>query len=94
VAYLWPEAPWEFVARYGQFRSPDEAMEQDQTALGINYLLSANAMAKFAYEFNDGAPGEDADPVPAHGIRQVAPRLGRRQVDRPSTIDMSSNELT
>lgn len=61
AAYLWPDAPWEFVARYGQFRSPDDAMEQDQTALGINYLLSANAIAKFAYELNDGAPGEDAD---------------------------------
>ena len=61
AAYLWPETPWEFVARYGEFRSPDEAMEQDQTALGINYLLSANAIAKFAYELNDGAPGEDAN---------------------------------
>lgn len=61
AAYLWPGTAWEFVARYGEFHAPDAAMEQDQTALGINYLLGPNAIAKAAYELNDGAPGEDTD---------------------------------
>jgi hypothetical protein len=61
AAYLWPDTPLELVARYGQFRSPDAAMEQDQAALGINYRLTASAIAKFGYEFNDGAAGEDTD---------------------------------
>lgn len=61
AAYRWPDMPWEFAMRYGEFRSPDEAMEQDQLMLGVSYLWSSNAIAKFGYEFNDGLTGEDAN---------------------------------
>lgn len=61
AAYRWPDMPWEFAVRYGEFRSPDEAMEQDQVMLGVSYLWSSNAMAKFGYEFNDGLAGEDSN---------------------------------
>jgi hypothetical protein len=56
-AYVFPSRPWELVARYGQFRSPDTAMSADQTALGINYRFSANAIAKVSYEFNSAPRG-------------------------------------
>lgn len=61
AAYRWADMPWEFVVRYGEFRSPNAAMEQDQAMLGITYLWSSNAMAKFGYELNDGAAGEDSN---------------------------------
>ncbi|HKS56493.1 MAG TPA: porin [Steroidobacteraceae bacterium] len=61
TAYRWPDTPWEFAARYGEFRSPDAAMEQDQVMLGVSYLWSSNAMAKFGYEFNNGLAGEDSN---------------------------------
>lgn len=61
AAYRWPDMPWEFAVRYGEFRSPDETMEQDQVMLGVSYLWSSNAMAKFGYEFNDGLAGEDSN---------------------------------
>lgn len=60
ASYRWPETAWEFVVRYGEFSAPDEAMEQEQTAFGVNYLFGPGAMAKFGYELNDGAAGEDA----------------------------------
>lgn len=60
AAYRWPDTSWEFAARYGEFRSPDEAMEQDQVMLGVSYLWSSNAVARFGYEFNDGLAGEDS----------------------------------
>ena len=61
AAYMWPETKWELVARHGQFRAPDEEMELDQTAFGVNYWLSANAVAKAALELNDSAAGSPED---------------------------------
>jgi hypothetical protein len=51
----------EAVARYSDFDSTHADQDQQQWALGLNYLFSANAIAKFAYEFNDGLTGTDTD---------------------------------
>lgn len=59
-AYLLGEK-WEGVVRYTDFQSPHEDDAQEQLAFGMNYLLSPNAMFKFAYEFNNGLAGEAND---------------------------------
>ncbi len=61
AAYAWPETKWELVTRYGQFRAPDEEMELDQAVFGVNYWLTANAVAKTAFEWNDAAAGSPED---------------------------------
>jgi hypothetical protein len=49
---------FELVARYSDFNSNHGDQAQEQWALGINYLLAAQGMVKFAYEINDGLAGE------------------------------------
>ena len=53
-AYRVPNTKWEGVIRYGDFDAPGLLRDQKQTALGINYLVTNNFIAKVSYEFNDG----------------------------------------
>jgi hypothetical protein len=53
-AYRVPNTKWEGVIRYGDFDAPGILRDQKQTALGVNYLVTNNFIAKVSYEFNDG----------------------------------------
>lgn len=55
------QAKWEGVVRYTDFDSPHSDEMQEQWAVGINYLLTPNAIFKVGYEFNDGLNGEETD---------------------------------
>jgi hypothetical protein len=57
VAYRLMPTNWEGVVRYTDYDSPHDSVDQKQWALGGNYLFSPNAMAKIAYNFNDGESG-------------------------------------
>tara|TARA_R110001606_G_C15404705_1_gene654309 strand:- start:38842 stop:40074 length:1233 start_codon:yes stop_codon:yes gene_type:complete len=61
ASYRLMSTSWEGVLRYGDYDSPHSSQDQTQWALGVNYLFSANAMAKFAYNLNDGINGSKAD---------------------------------
>ncbi len=61
AAYRFAPTGWEGVVRYGDYNSPNNINDQKQWALGVNYLFSANAMVKLAYNFNDGEKGSAAD---------------------------------
>lgn len=54
-------AKWEGVLRYSDFDSPHADQIQEQWAVGVNYLLTPNAIFKLGYEFNDGLAGERTD---------------------------------
>ena len=60
-AYKFAQAKWEGVLRYTDYSSPHASKSQKQWAVGLNYLLSPNAMVKLAYEINDGLLGEKTD---------------------------------
>ncbi|MEZ3187060.1 porin [Stutzerimonas chloritidismutans] len=60
-SYRLSQSKWELVARYTDFDSPHDSKDQQQWALGANYLVTNNFIGKFAYEFNDGATGSVAD---------------------------------
>ena len=51
----------EMVARYSDYDSTHADQDQEQWALGLNYLIAPQAMIKFAYEFNHGLAGEPTD---------------------------------
>ncbi len=63
AAYQFAQARWEGVLRYTDFDSPHASQQQEQIALGLNYLIAPSALVKLAYEFNDGLSGtpNDAD---------------------------------
>ena len=61
LAYRLPNTKYEGVIRYTDFDSPNPAVDQKQTAVGINYLFASNFIAKLAYEFNDGETGAVSD---------------------------------
>jgi len=61
TAYKFGDAKWEGVVRYADYDSPHGDETQKQWALGINYLLTPNAIIKLGYEFNDGLAGEKTD---------------------------------
>lgn len=61
TAYKFGDAKWEGVVRYADYDSPHGDETQKQWALGINYLLTPNAIIKLGYEFNDGLAGERTD---------------------------------
>jgi hypothetical protein len=61
AAYRFAPSNWESVLRYGDYDSPHDSVDQKQWALGVNYLFSPNAIAKLAYNFNDGEAGSPAD---------------------------------
>jgi len=60
-AYKFGQAKWEGVLRYTDYSSPHANKSQKQWAMGLNYLLTPNAMVKLGYEFNDGLIGEATD---------------------------------
>jgi len=60
-AYRFWDSPWEAAIRYSDFSSPHPSQEQEQWALGANYLISPNAMIKLAYEFNRGLENSEND---------------------------------
>jgi len=62
-AYKFGRGKWEAVARYGDYSSPHPDQDQEQVAIGLNYLIAPHAIVKLGYEFNDGLSGEltDAD---------------------------------
>lgn len=61
LSYRFAPTAFEGIVRYGDFDSPHSSQDQKQWALGVNYLFAPNAMAKFAYNFNDGENGSVAD---------------------------------
>ncbi len=60
-AYRFAQSKWELVARYTDFDSPHSSQDQQQWALGVNYLITNNFIGKINYEFNDGISGSDVD---------------------------------
>ena len=60
AAYRFSTTKWESVLRYSDYDSPHDSDDQKQWAVGLNYLYSANAMAKLAYDFNNGKNGSAA----------------------------------
>lgn len=60
-AYKFGMAKWEGVLRYTDFSSPRARESQEQWMVGLNYLLTPNAIVKLGYEFNDGIAGEQTD---------------------------------
>jgi len=61
LAYRFLPTKFEGVARYTEFDSPHASRDQEQWAVGVNWLFASNIIGKFAYEFNDGASGETSD---------------------------------
>ncbi|MBL4799425.1 MAG: hypothetical protein JKY50_18635 [Oleispira sp.] len=60
-AYRISQSKWELVTRYTDFDSPHDSKDQQQWAIGTNYLFSNSFIAKVSYEFNDGQTDSDAD---------------------------------
>jgi len=60
-AYKLP-ANFEGVVRYTDYSSPHASQEQEQWAVGLNYLVAPQVIAKIAYELNEGSvPSTDAN---------------------------------
>jgi len=60
-AYRFDHSKWELVARYTDFDSPHNSKDQQQWAIGTNYLFTNSFVSKISYEFNDGQSGNVAD---------------------------------
>lgn len=60
-AYRLPNTKWEGVLRYADYDSPHASIDQKQTAIGVNYLVTNNFIAKLTYESNDGLEGANSD---------------------------------
>ena len=60
-AYRFLSTKWEVVARYTDFDSPHASEDQEQWALGLNYLITSSVIARGAYEFNDSEEGSLAN---------------------------------
>ena len=61
IAYRLPSTRWEGVLRYADYDSPHASVDQKQTAIGVNYLVTNNFIAKLTHELNDGLEGADSD---------------------------------
>ncbi len=61
ASWQFPLTKFETVLRYTDFDSPHASQDQKQWALGLNYLVTNNFIAKSAYEFNDGIEGSVAN---------------------------------
>ncbi len=61
AAYKLRPTRWEGVVRYAEFDSPHDSADQDQWAIGVNYLFSNNFIGKLSYELNDGQQGSTSD---------------------------------
>lgn len=57
-AYRFGAERWETVLRYGDSVSPHGESTFAQTAVGLNYLIRPNALAKLSWEFNDSEHAE------------------------------------
>lgn len=60
-SYRLGQSKYELVARYSEFDSPEDAKDQEQWAVGANYLFTNSFIGKFTYEFNDGETGRLSD---------------------------------
>ena len=61
AAYRFMPTKFEGVVRYSDYNANEDALSKKQWTLGVNYLFAPNAMAKLAYNFNDGESGTPAD---------------------------------
>jgi len=61
AAWRFPLTKFEAVLRYTDFDSPHASHDQQQWALGLNYLITNSFIVKGAYEFNDGVEGSMAN---------------------------------
>jgi len=61
ASYRRGQSKFEYVTRFSDFDSPHNSRDQEQWALGINYLFTNNAIFKLTYEINDGEKDSDAD---------------------------------
>jgi hypothetical protein len=61
AAYRFMPTKFEGVIRYSDYDANLDESDQKQWALGVNYLFTPSAMAKLAYNFNDGESGSPAD---------------------------------
>ena len=61
ATYRFERSNWELVARYTDFDSPHGSQDQQQWALGTNYLITSSFIGKLSYEFNDGLADSDTD---------------------------------
>lgn len=61
IAYRLPNTKWEGVLRYTDYDSPHASVDQKQIAIGVNYLITNNFIAKLTHELNDGQGGADSD---------------------------------
>ena len=61
LAYRLPNTKWEGVLRYTDYDSPHASVDQKQTAIGVNYLVTNNFIVKLTHELNDGQENADSD---------------------------------
>jgi len=53
VTYKIPSSKFEAVVRYADFDTPHASADVQQTAVGLNYLITNNFIAKLGFESND-----------------------------------------
>ncbi len=62
ASYQFAPSKWEAVLRYGEYDTPHDGQDRNQSAVGVNYLFASNVVAKLDYEFNENPnPGFDAE---------------------------------
>jgi len=61
ASYRIPGTRLEGVIRYTDFDAPSVSKDQQQWAIGLNYLFASNIVAKIAFESNEGQTGSVAD---------------------------------
>ncbi|MFT7533657.1 MAG: hypothetical protein ACI9FD_004698 [Gammaproteobacteria bacterium] len=61
ASYAFPQTKWETALRYTDFDSPHSSEDQQQWAIGFNYLFASSVIGKLTYELNDGQVGSKAD---------------------------------
>ena len=61
ASYRQAQSKFEYVTRFTDFDSPHSSRDQEQWALGVNYLLTNSTIFKATYELNDGERDSEAD---------------------------------
>jgi len=61
ASYRWLPTKFESVIRYSDFNTSHADQNQEQWAVGLNYLFAPNVIAKLAYEFNSGLKNTPTD---------------------------------
>ncbi len=61
ASYRKGSSKFEFVSRFSDFDSPHDSRDQQQWALGANYLFTNSAIFKLTYEINNGETASIAD---------------------------------